>query len=135
LSEVRKAQEHDLSERDVVRGWLETLCEPAPFTEASPTTYALYSDFNGWCRWQGISNYPGLQTFARSLQDKIDGLKWHASSKHSHCGTVWSLKINPPTPPEEKAKEPNPVVGLAQAAESEAVSGPGETTAIPEDEL
>jgi hypothetical protein len=123
LSEIRRLQEQDLSERDVVRGWLEYMCEPAPFSEASPTTYTLYSDFNGWCKWQGISSYPGLQTFARSLQDKIDGLKWDASSRRTHRGMAWSLKVNSPVPPAEEAREPNRVTGLAESGgSSEAVS-------------
>lgn len=125
LGEVRAVQESTIRDRDYISEWLDYACEPKEFGPESPSTETLFMDFNAWCGWRRIFDSPGLQTFARGLQLRINGIGWSASSKHSNKGTVWSLKIKSPPPSDPVIKS---IAGLGQETHSEAVSAPAETT-------
>ncbi len=125
LNEIRVRQEQTLQHRDVIEDWLDYGCEAEPFGPDSPSTETLFADFNAWCTWRQICDSPGPQTFARGLSLRLKRLGWSASSKRSHRGTIWSLKIKNPPPPDPVIK---PIHGLAASFESVAVSVDSETT-------
>ncbi len=93
LGEVRSTQESTLKHVDLIEYWLETCCEPCPFTADSPATEDLYSNFAEWCRAQTIWGHEGVQSFAKGLVRRIENLGWQASSKRSYRGTTWSLRL------------------------------------------
>ena len=92
LHDIQAVQHRDIRTKDLIEQWLETSCCPAPFHADSPSTNELFDHFKGWCVWQGVVAYPGLQKFARSLDAKSQALGWAVGPKHSNRGTVWAVQ-------------------------------------------
>lgn len=93
LEQIQLVQNAEIRAKDIIEQWIEVDCDQAPFDDDSPTTEELYACFKGWCAGQGLAGVPGLQAFARGLPRRFETLDWPATSKRTHRGTTWSLKL------------------------------------------